>query len=306
MAKRIKTAFRPQLVPLALKCLVPSRDIDPRERHHVKYKQISASLATVGLIEPLVVFAIGDGAYRVLDGHKRLDILLARHEVSTDCLLATDDEAYTYNKRVNYLSPISEHHMILRALRHNSEERIAEALNVNVATIRQKRDLLNGICKEAVDLLKERRVSPRAFVLLRRMKPIRQIEAAQLMIASNLYSARFAGALLAGTRDDLLVDPQMHSPLKPVSPDQKLRMEQETDAVCRNLKEVEASYGTEVLALRIACRYVARVLTRAKVRRHLAGNKRELLDELDSLINAVDRDASPYPQGTRQQVATNT
>jgi hypothetical protein len=33
-------------------------------------------------------------------------------------LIATDDEAYTYNKRTNYLAAVSEHQMILRALEH--------------------------------------------------------------------------------------------------------------------------------------------------------------------------------------------
>jgi len=50
------------------------------------------------------------------------------------------------NRRVNYIPPIAQHHMILRALAHVSEERIATALNVTVATIREKRDLLKGIC----------------------------------------------------------------------------------------------------------------------------------------------------------------
>ena len=32
------------------------------------------------------------------------------------CLISTDDEAYTYNKRVNRLATVQEHFMILRAL----------------------------------------------------------------------------------------------------------------------------------------------------------------------------------------------
>ena len=90
--------------------------------------------------------------------------------------------------------------MILRALQHNSEETIAAALNVNVSTIRKKRDLLDGICIEAIDVLKDRRVPPYTFAILRKMKPVRQAEAAELMVSSNLYSHRFAEALLAGTK----------------------------------------------------------------------------------------------------------
>lgn len=75
----------------------------------------------------------------LLDGHTRLDILIATGTPTANCLLATDNESYTYNKRVNYIPPIAQHHMILRALAHVSEERIASALNVTVATIREKR-----------------------------------------------------------------------------------------------------------------------------------------------------------------------
>jgi ParB-like chromosome segregation protein Spo0J len=155
MATAVKSAFRPNVLHLEIKSLVPSRAIDAHERSHQKYKQIAASIASIGLIEPPVVFPIEGGRYRVLDGHRRLDILKARRVRHVDCLLSTDDEAYTYNRRVNYLSTVSEHHMILRALEHNTEARIAEALNVDVATIREKCRLLNGVCKEAIEILEE-------------------------------------------------------------------------------------------------------------------------------------------------------
>jgi hypothetical protein len=73
------------------------------------------------------------------------------------CLIATDDEAFTYNKRINRLAPIQEHFMIVRAIERGvSEQRIARALGVNVPRIRQKRALLHGICREVVELLKDK------------------------------------------------------------------------------------------------------------------------------------------------------
>ena len=50
------------------------------------------------------------------DGALRLDILTRRQEGEVRCIVATDDEGYTYNKRVNHLSNIGEHYMILKAL----------------------------------------------------------------------------------------------------------------------------------------------------------------------------------------------
>lgn len=46
------------------------------------------------------------------------------------CLISTDDEAFTYNKRVNRIAIIQEHKMILKAIEKGvSEERIAKSLN---------------------------------------------------------------------------------------------------------------------------------------------------------------------------------
>ena len=92
------------------------KEVTPAMRTEIKFKQIAASLEHIGLIEPIVVFPESKDKYLVLDGHKRLDILKSRGVSHVRCLIATDDESYTYNKRVNYLPPIGEHYMILKAL----------------------------------------------------------------------------------------------------------------------------------------------------------------------------------------------
>ena len=283
MATSVKTAFRPDIVLLRTSSLSPGKSLDARDRKDRKYQQIAASLRSVGLIEPLIVFPLGRGRYRVLDGNKRLDILTEANVPQVECLVATVDESYTYNKRVNYLSPVGEHEMILRALAHNSVDRIAEALNVNVDTIRRKRNLLEGICKEAIELLKDRRASPRAFVALRKMKPVRQIEAAELMIASNMYSGRFAAALVAGTSAQMLIEPEKNHVPATVSAAQKISMENETDALCKNLRTVEDSYGIEVLTLSVSCRYLARLLANTKIHSYIAKRHPEICRELESV-----------------------
>ncbi len=183
---RVKAAFQPNLLVLPVPSIILLKDIPAALRTTSKYKQIMASLQHVGLIEPLVVFPVGNDQYWLLDGHVRLDVLKANQIGEVKCLVATDDEAYNYNKRVNFLPAIAEHHMILKALANGvPEERIAAALNVDVANIRKKRNLLDGICSEASNLLKEKRITASALAVLRKMKPTRQIEAAELMNASN-------------------------------------------------------------------------------------------------------------------------
>lgn len=54
-------------------------------------------------------------------------------------MISTDDEAFTYNNRVNSIAIIQEHKMILKAIENGvSEERIAKSLNVDVASIRRR------------------------------------------------------------------------------------------------------------------------------------------------------------------------
>jgi flagellar motor switch protein FliG len=58
---------------------------------------------------------------------------------------------------VNRIAIVQEHKMMLKAIERGvSAERLARALNVNVAEIRRKRRLLDNVCPEAAELLKDR------------------------------------------------------------------------------------------------------------------------------------------------------
>jgi len=90
--------------------------------------------------------------------------------------------------------------MIVRAIERGvSEEKLARVLNLDVRAIRRRRTMLNGVCPEVVELLKDKSVNPIAFEVLAKMKPGRQIEAAELMATAGNYSGSYAGALLAAT-----------------------------------------------------------------------------------------------------------
>ena len=160
MINKVALACRPEVLLIPLNKLLPMRLLDDRVRKTAKFKCIEASLRELGVIEPLVVFPQpnNDGAFMLLDGLVRFTILKKLGETSAKCLISNDDEGYTYNHKVNRLSAIQEHFMLLQAIKNGvTEDRIARALNVNLASIRQKRDLLDGICPEAVQLLKEKR-----------------------------------------------------------------------------------------------------------------------------------------------------
>jgi hypothetical protein len=294
-------SFESHCVDLPLNRITPIKTIIPALRATAKYKQIATSLREIGLVEPLAVFANPDDTYLLLDGHMRYDILKTLQTTTVRCILATDDEAHSYNKRVNRLSTIEEHRMILKAIAHGvTEQRIASVLNVNIDAIRKKRDLLDGICPETAELLKDKQITADAFKVLRRMKPTRQFEAAELMIAARNYSVPFAKALLVGTPANLLTEPDRPRPRVGVTVEQKAMMEHETNVLLRDLKNVEDNYGTDILNFTLACRYVERIVSNEHVRRYLGKHHIDLLCELDALLGEVetDRGATSVVAGT--------
>jgi hypothetical protein len=62
---------------------------------------------------------------------------------------------------------------------------IATALDVSIESICITFDLLHGICPEVVQTLIDKSISPQVFGILRKMKPIRQIEAAEHSGSTN-------------------------------------------------------------------------------------------------------------------------
>ena len=76
--------------------------------------------------------------------------------------------------------------MLRRAVERGvSAQRLAIALDIDVNTINKKMTLLDGLCTEVVDLLKDQTFSAEVARVLRKMKPLRQVECVELMISAN-------------------------------------------------------------------------------------------------------------------------
>ena len=150
MSRKVAMAFDPSGMMLPLDKLLPLRKLPNSIRHTEKYKCIASSIREVGLIEPLIVFPQPDGSgqYVVLDGAIRLDVLTCQGATEAFCLVGNDDEGYTYNHKVNQLTAIQEHFMIMKAIEHGvPEDRIAATLNVDVSAIRRKPWLPRPRCR---------------------------------------------------------------------------------------------------------------------------------------------------------------
>ena len=282
----IKIAFGTDTVDVPIEQLILLKVFNPATRNTKKYKQILSSIEEVGIIEPPVVApaTTGKNRYMLLDGHLRIEVLKDLGVSEVTCIVSSDDEAFTYNKHVNRLSAIQEHKMILRAVERGvPEEKIAKALNLDVSSISRRRTLLEGIAEEVEDLLKDKIISSGVFLVLRKMKPMRQIEAATLMVDAGIYSLSYARALLAATPKDQLVNPEKPKNIKGLSDEQLARMESEMESLQREYRLIEENYGTDVLNLTLAKGYIGSLLGNARIVRYLAQHHPEMLKEFQKI-----------------------
>ena len=285
-----QASFDAHLRLVDLTKIVSSRTIPPGLRASRKYRAIASSMQELGMVEPIVIHPVPNDptTYLLLDGHLRLDILRAQGATNARCLVAKDDEAYTYNRRINPLSTIQEHRMIMKAIKDGvSEERIAAVLHIDLKTLRQKRDLLVGICPEAADLLKDKDISAGCFNVLRKMTALRQIEAAELMSTISNYSATLAKTILAASTTDQLAKPGARKAPRSLSPEQLAQLEQEMTSSQAGLAALKDTYGTDRLELQVACRYLGTILENAPARKYLLAHHADLVRELEQITADV-------------------
>lgn len=280
-------AFERESIVLALTQLSPLKVMRPGTKESSKYQQILTSVRSVGVVEPPVV--IGDrnhpDRYFLLDGHLRVEALKDLGRTEVECLVATNDDTYTYNKRINRIPPIQEHRMIQRAIERGvSKEKIAAALGLGIHTIRQRTRLLEGIFPDAVALLEDAACPAGVFDLLRRMASVRQVEAAELMVGQGNFTTVFAKAILAATPDAMLVDPRKRPGVdRGVSSEQIARMEREIARLQMQVKSVEETYGIDNLHLTVARGYVRKLLGNPRVVRWLTQHRQEYLTEFQAV-----------------------
>ena len=282
----VSAAFDFNGVTLPLTALRPIRQVKPSDGAFGKYRAILASIREVGVIEPLMVIAEQGVAnsYFVLDGHLRLKALQELQRTEAFCLLARDNDVLTYNDKVNRLSVIQEHAMIRRAIEQGvTPEAIAKALDVDLKHVLGKVNLLDGIHADAVNRLKDRPITVGALRLFRRVKPARQTEMAQLMVAGDNYSNGYARALLIGTPADQLTGQKPAQLTRGLSPEEVARLEKEMEQLEGEVRVHQENFGENSLRLNAAQRYVKRLLENPKIKRFLGTRYAELLEEFSAV-----------------------
>ena len=290
MTRKVPTGFERNVVKIAIDAILPLRPVPAHIRESRKFTQIASSVREVGIVQPPVVarHASLKDRYLLLDGHLRIEVLKDMNVEEVACLVSLDDEAFTYNRQINRLATIQEHRMILKLVERGiSEKRIAEALHVNVANIRVKRNLLRGICPEAEELLKDKHCPINTIQALRSLKELRQIEVAELMVSTDNYSALYARALVAATPPDQLVDGGSPKPLKGVSPDQMEQIQRELTNLQGDVKRIEGTFASDHLNLVLAASYVGSLLANDRIDRYLDKYHPELRQEFHKICDAT-------------------
>jgi len=97
-----------------------------------------------------------------MDGNLRYHALQKLGVKDVLCIIADQNDSFTYNARICRMSPIQEHRMIAKAVQKGVPvERLAATLNLSEKYVRATLNLLNGLDPAAVDILESRHMSHR-------------------------------------------------------------------------------------------------------------------------------------------------
>lgn len=293
--KSIRLGFERDCVDVPLDKIHFTVPLPTGIKESVTYRQIRSSVQAIGLVEPIVVALNREqvGTFIVLDGRMRVEALRDLGTQRALCLISTDDEGYTYNKRVNRLSVVQAHRMIVRAAERGvSVQQLAEALNVSPGSIREKFRLLDGICSEAVALLADKPATYGMFHILKQMKPFRQIDVAQTMVNLGNYSVKLATAMLQNTPADQLTEEAATKSQSGTPTEALRRLERELAAMQADTRLLEEGYGPASLQLEIIKTHIgATLLENVAVVRWLAKNQPEYLQQLQRIADIKELSA---------------
>jgi hypothetical protein len=127
---------------------------------------------------------------------------------------------------------------------------------------------------------------------MKKMKPQRQLEVSELLIAANNYTVIYAKALFAATRPELLINSGKPKTVNGVSLERMERMEKEMEELQRDLKGIESSHGTDVLNLVLAGGYLEKLFVNTKIVRYLTQHHKDMFDQLEKVLERASMDSA--------------
>jgi hypothetical protein len=287
-ANEMKLGFEMKTEKIPLEVILPIRTI--KSPHNLnRYQAIVKSIREVGMIEPLVVHRQKDksGTFLLLDGHLRLFALKQLGETVAECIISNEDECFTYNARINRLPPIQCHKMIVKAIRNGVKpERIASALDMPLNVVRGLIELLDGIADGAANLLKDKNISEKGIRLMKKVKPLRQMEIAELLVSTNNYSIGYIESLIVTTSDEQRVNPAEPKRKTGLSAEELANMKREMETLEKDFKAVKANFTENMMCLTCARGYIKKLLNNAKVVRFLNAHFSDIVSGFENIVAA--------------------
>lgn len=180
------------------------------------------------------------------------------------------------------LTAIQDYRLILRAIGHGlSKVEIAAVQGISIHQIRLKMRILRKISSEVATLFGDIRITLPTFDVLGKMTKTRQVEVANMMIATGNCSCKFATALLAATPQNDLVKPKKVSG---ITLEQMAEMERDMAVLQHDLQLVRGSYGSDMLSLAISSAYLKKLISNSEIVDYLGSNHPELLDGCRAIV----------------------
>lgn len=273
-----------------------SKALPQNFRQSNKYKLIMKTISIVGLIEPVIVFF--DKAHesiKIVDGHLRVEALKELGENKVKCLISTVYDTYTPNSKVNRTTIIQEYKMIQKAIDAGvTIEKLSLALDMSLESLKGKITILDGITPEVVSMFANLAIPKGTFYVLKKMKPMAQIENANLMIQLDNFQKKFALSLLHNTPPGLLVNGDKNQQPEKEGHRQAIqRLEKELAQFHVETEKLKDTYGVNALRLVIIKSHIEKLLNNPRVLHWLLDNKTDHLTELKKISNirALEEDA---------------
>lgn len=278
-----KLGFKSETVQLSVAELHPMFPRKISFKQSKSYRKILSSIREIGIIEPLVVIDRG-GRYFIKDGVLRWYALKELEIEKVECLIGTDSDVYTYNKRVNQLTPIQAHDMIDKAIKNGVDpDKIASTLNVSRHWVNQMGTLIEGLDRSIVKKL-ERRVMTKSLILeLKKVHHDRQKEILLQAERADNYSLKYIKALIIATPADQRKAPLIGSKYVNVKEQEELgrqlrMMEQE-------FRKASETFRDNTFMLVKLSGYIRQLLANDNVREFLGENYPDILVEFEKISN---------------------
>jgi len=265
--------------------LVPRNKRKTDKKYH---RRIESSIRAVGLIEPLVVYPVGD-QYEILDGCLRYAILLEMGVEMVPCLIGAEREAFTGNRMVNRLTSAQEMRMLRKSLEELDEKTIADALGMAGIKHRLNQGLLKKLDPTVARAFEAGKISKSCATELAHVKPDRQAEILKLMQSCDDFSVTFAKGMVLKTSVGRRA--KTNGAKTPWT-----RADDKKSDLLKRLREAEQQqdfysglyrqYTTNLLKLVI---YVRAWLSNERVKQYLEAHYPDQLKLFDEIINSTER-----------------